>query len=66
MRIWPEEKKNVFFNFCPSQAGDWTIEPGRDYVFRYRFYTHEGKVDVATAERVWTDFTSPPVAKAVK
>lgn len=54
MRVWPEGK--VFFNFAPVQAGDWQLEPGREYTFRYRFYVHEGLLDVSAAERYWRDF----------
>ena len=60
MRIWPPEMKNVFFNWAPSQATDWVMEPGKDHVFRYRQYVHEGKVEVADAERMWRDFAEPP------
>jgi len=60
MRIWPPKSKFIFFNFAPSQIGDWTIEPGRDYVFRYRFYVHEGKPVVADLDRLWNDFAYPP------
>lgn len=64
MRIWP--KGQVFFNFAPSQMGDWVMEPGRDYVFRYRFYVHEGKIVVADAERLWNDFAEPPKIRLKK
>lgn len=60
MRIHP---KIPFFNFAPSQAGDWSIEPGREYVFRYRFYVHEGDLRREEAERLWTDFGEPPVVR---
>jgi hypothetical protein len=60
MRIWPEFENNVFFNWAPSQLGDWVMEPGKDYIFRYRLYVHEGKVNVADSERVWQDFGEPP------
>ncbi len=63
MRIHP---KIPFFNFAPSQLGDWTIEPGKDYVFRYRFYVHEGKINVTDAERIWNDFAEPPEVKLEK
>ena len=52
MRIWPEFEKQVFFNWAPSQAGDWVMEPGEDHVFRYRLYVHEGKVNVDDLERI--------------
>jgi hypothetical protein len=61
MRIW--DKGQVFFNFAPSQLGDWVMEPGKDYVFRYRLYVHEGKVDVSEAERFWNDYAEPPTVK---
>ncbi len=64
MRIWPEYDNNVFFNFCPSQAGEWEMKPGEDHVFRYRMYVHEGKVDVDTAERIWHDYANPPQVEA--
>ncbi len=63
MRIWPEFENQVFFNWAPSQLGDWVMEPGKDYIFRYRLYVHEGKVNVADSERVWQDFAEPPEVK---
>ncbi len=61
MRIWPSGQ--VFFNWAPSQAGDWVMEPGKDHVFRYRMYVHEGKVNIADAERIWHDYAEPPKVK---
>ncbi|UCG47616.1 MAG: PmoA family protein [Phycisphaerales bacterium] len=58
MRLWPEGQ--VFFNFAPSQAGDWVMVPGKDYVFRYRLYVHDGKVNVGDAERIWQDYSEAP------
>ena len=63
MRIWPPGMKHVFFNWAPSQATDWVMEPGKEHVFRYRQYVHEGKVKVADAERMWRDFAEPPKVK---
>ena len=63
MRIWPKFEDQVFFNWAPSQAGDWVMEPGKDHVFRYRMYVHEGKVNVADAERIWHDYAEPPKVK---
>jgi hypothetical protein len=60
MRIWPEG--HVFFNFAPAQAGDFDIEPGRDYVFRYRFFVHSGTIAAGDAERIWHDYSEPPGA----
>jgi len=60
MRIWPPGMRDVFFNFCPSQATDWEMAPGVDHVFRYRMYVHDGKITVAAAERIWQDYAEPP------
>jgi hypothetical protein len=60
MRLWPEPDNYIFFNFCPSQLGEWEMKPGEDHVFRYRWYVHEGKPDVAQIERIWNDYANPP------
>jgi len=63
MRIWPEPDNYVFFNFAPSQAGQWEMKPGDDHVFQYRLYVHEGKPDVENIERIWNDYAEPPKVK---
>ncbi len=60
MRIWPTNMKQVFFNWAPSQAGDWEMKPGVEHVFRYRLYVHEGKVNVDRVEQVWDNYAKPP------
>ena len=57
MRIHPTEP---FFNFAPSQAGDWEIKPGEEYVSRYRFVVTDGKPDAELLERLWRDYAHPP------
>lgn len=57
MRIHPSEP---FFNFAPSQAGDWEIKPGTEYVSRYRFVVSDGKPDRKLLDRLWNDFAFPP------
>ncbi len=57
MRIHPSEP---FFNFAPSQTGDWEIKPGEEYVSRYRFVVTDGKPDAALLERLWRDYAHPP------
>ncbi len=64
MRLWPDPKTNLFFNFCPSVNEDWDMNPGQDFVFRYRMYVHQGKPVVADAERIWHDYAEPPVVTA--
>ncbi len=66
MRIWPPKDRFVFFNFAPSQLGDWEMKPGEDYVFRYRLYVHEGKINVADAKCIWNDYAEPPIVKLEK
>ena len=63
MRIWPGFEQEVFFNWAPVQTGDFEMKPGRDHVFRYRQYVHEGKVDLERTEQVWNDFAHPPKVK---
>ncbi len=60
MRIWPDFEQEVFFNWAPVQTGEFEMKPGKDHVFRYRQYVHEGKVDVEKTEQVWNDFAHPP------
>ena len=60
MRIWPGFEQEVFFNWAPVQTGDFAMKPGRDHVFRYRQYVHEGKIDIERTEQVWNDFAHPP------
>jgi hypothetical protein len=60
MRTWSGKNDYVFLGFAPSRLGDWIMEPGKDYVFRYRFYVHEGKPVVADIERQWNDYAEPP------
>ena len=58
MRIWPQG--DVFFNYCPIQKAPWTLEPGNDYVLRYRMLVYDGTMTAKDAERVWRDFAEPP------
>ena len=57
VRIHPQ---GPFFNWSPSQAGDWSIEPGRPYRARYRFVVHDGEAAPEQLERLWNDFADPP------
>jgi len=61
MRIWP--KGDVFFNFCPVQKANWTLEPGNNYVLRYRLYVYNGTITVEKAESLWQKFANPPKVK---
>ncbi|MEX0719483.1 MAG: PmoA family protein [Balneolaceae bacterium] len=57
MRIHPEEP---FFNFAPTQLGEFSIEPGSPYISRYRYVTYDGEVDPEELNRIWNDFAYPP------
>ncbi len=54
-----------YFCFAPEVLGPFTIEPGKPYESRYRFCVHNGEVDRKLAERLWQDYTRPPVAAFV-
>ena len=63
MRLHPKEP---FFNFAPSQAGDFSIVPGKPYVSRYRFVVRDGPFAAAEADRCWYDYADPPRVRLVK
>lgn len=49
-----------YFCFAPMSLGAFKIEAGTPYVSRFRFYVHNGPLDVQTAERIWNDLADPP------
>ncbi len=61
MRIWASG--GSFFCYSPVQLGDWTLEPGNDYQFRYRFLIHDGPIDEDKAEQMWQQFARPVQAR---
>ncbi|MEM8486692.1 MAG: PmoA family protein [Bacteroidota bacterium] len=63
MRIHPSEP---FFNWAPSQAGDWTIRPGKPYEAAYRFVVMDGEPDKALIDRLWDDWAKPAKVKVKK
>jgi hypothetical protein len=64
MRVWPEDanagRGDLFFEFCPIRHRPWILNPGREYVLRYRLLVHDGVVPAADCERAWRDFAFPP------
>jgi len=68
VRIWGSDNRegHIFFNFCPIQQKEWTMEPGNDYVFRYRMCAFDGEMSRETAERLWSDFGNPPEVRFEK
>jgi len=60
LRLNPQQPQICF---APSQEGEWSIEPGKDYVWRYRFCVHDGEVKADEASRLWADFGEPPAVR---
>jgi len=57
MRIHPDEP---FFNFAPSQMGQWEIAPGKAYISRYRYVVADGPPEKTELDRLWNDYANPP------
>jgi hypothetical protein len=55
-RLHPEKP---YFCFATPALGPFSIEPGKPYRSRYRFYVHQGRPDPAAIDRVWTEFAYP-------
>jgi hypothetical protein len=62
MRVWPESVLNgeLFFEFCPIRHNDWFIEPGKEYVLKYRMIVFDGKVSPDEADMYWNGFVHMP------
>ena len=54
-----------YFCFTPALLGSFTIEPGKPYVWLYRFSVHDGKVDREVTERYWQDYAHPVKVRIV-
>lgn len=52
--------KNPQICVAPSADGDWSIEPGKPLVLKYRIVLNDGKPDAKELERLWTDYATPP------
>jgi hypothetical protein len=62
-RIHPKEP---FFCFAPGQDEKFNIEPGQPYVSKFRFYVHDGKLDIARCKQMWNDYANPPTVRIIK
>lgn len=63
MRIWPENQYNrgdMFANFSPTRNMDWPLEPGKNYVLKYRLLVFNGKFNKEKSESAWQYFAHPP------
>jgi hypothetical protein len=63
MRLHPDEP---FFNWAPSQGGDFQIEPAQTYVSRYRFLVRDGPLTAEEMDRAWNGYADPPAAAPAK
>jgi hypothetical protein len=70
LRIWPENanrnRGDMFANFSPTKDMDWLLEPGKNYVLKYRFIVFNGVFNKEKAESAWEYFASPPQVTIVK
>lgn len=63
LRIWPESmhgRGDVFANFSPTKDKDWPLEPGKNYVLKYRLVVFNGKFTKEKAEAAWQHFAHSP------
>jgi hypothetical protein len=67
LRIWPENangnRGDMFANFSPTKDMDWPLEPGKNYVLKYRFIVFNGAFTKDRSETAWSYFASPPAVK---
>jgi hypothetical protein len=56
LRIHPDEP---YASLSPPKAGAFSIEPGQDYVTRFRIVTIDGAPDAALFDALWNDFATP-------
>ncbi|WP_300596569.1 PmoA family protein [Niabella sp.] len=64
LRVWPDNMNNrgdVFLNFSPTKNKDWLLEPGKQYLLRYRFLVFDNRLPKEQAEEAWQGFAHPPV-----
>jgi hypothetical protein len=62
MRLHPKEP---FFCFAPSQLGDWSIEPDKPYVSKYRFIIKDGRPDKSELDALWESYARPPQVRVI-
>jgi hypothetical protein len=62
LRIWDKNQNggrgDVFVNFAPTKDKDWLIEPGKDYILKYRLIVFNGKYNAEKAEVMWKEFAA--------
>lgn len=70
LRIWPENanrnRGDMFANFSPTKNMDWQLDPGNNYVLRYRLLVFNGAFSKEKAEAGWHYFAEPPAVRVTK
>jgi hypothetical protein len=60
------EDVRPYFCFAPDASGPFTIEGGKPYVSRYRFYIHDGPPEPHANDHAWQDYAHPAQARVVE
>lgn len=63
MRIHPTEP---FFNFAPTQAGQFEITSDEHTTWKYRFVTYDGAYDQDLLDALWEDYANPLTVHIVR
>ncbi|MCY3613776.1 MAG: PmoA family protein [Bacteroidetes bacterium] len=63
MRIHPTEP---FFNFAPTQAGQFEITSDEQTTWKYRFVTYDGAYDQDLLDALWEDYANPLTVHIVR
>lgn len=69
LRIWPENqygRGDMFANFSPTKDKDWPLEPGEEYVLKYRLVVFNGAFTKEQADAAWESFATPPEITVLK
>jgi hypothetical protein len=70
LRVWATNanrgRGDQFINFSPTRNTQWVLEPGKNYLLRYRMIVSEGEIDKHRAGVLWNDFSNPPEITVVK
>jgi hypothetical protein len=61
LRIHPDEP---YASISPPKAGAFSIEPGQDYVTRFRIVSIDGAADATLFDALWDDYATPPSVRA--
>ena len=51
--------KMPYFCFAPAVLDSFTIEPGKPYVSKYRYYVHQGSLNPNIANSLWQNYVHP-------